>query len=320
MLVKDKNGKSSLEKIEGRTVIAIMLIAPAFIILGSIVVLHWDFESKTIELIKLASTSDKEQRDFIEKRISEMDRSNQTVYNILIPVFASWVSAVVAFYFGSRQAEAAQKATEATIKEIKSAQGPSDKLSKITVADVLKSDPDKIKDVGKVKITDPINREFEKEIEFYGSLVVQFDVPKEDSNGNYPAWIKSLPEWEKHGVQYYKQFVGDVLGILYMGDLYALDAYNNYKNKPLGELIYGTKDGTEANETLIDAVTDKKWTINPEVRIGNFATLNLTDTLKDAKTKLENVSDNAYDARGIVFDEQGNVQGVISSYDLLANV
>jgi CBS domain-containing protein len=66
----------------------------------------------------------------VREMISEFDRSNTTLFNILLPVFGAWVGVVVTFYFGSEQA---RKAQETLVQAL----SPEAKLSTIKVEEAL---------------------------------------------------------------------------------------------------------------------------------------------------------------------------------------
>ncbi|MGI0082881.1 MAG: hypothetical protein ACREAF_03435 [Nitrosopumilaceae archaeon] len=314
------NGKKEQgwKGVEGRTVIAVILIAPVFIIFGVILVMHWGYVSQiltlTEELMDNSNQTIQAKQEFLEKMTNTVDRTNQNIYNILIPVFAAWVGAVVAFYFGSRQAQEAQQAQEKVIKEVKAAQGPSDNLSKITVGELIQKYP-VLKDFKKFTINATINLEFEKALEDYGEVLIQFEVPTTDVVRN------QLPKWNTAGggEAFYKKYEGNSLGVLYIGDVYALENYSDYKNKTIGEMIVKTNAETELGRVLLDKIVTKKWTIDPEEGMANFAEVSMTETTREAKAKLEDVSDNAYDARALVL-EKGEVIAMISNRDLLLDI
>lgn len=312
------NGEKGWKGVEGRTAIAVVLIAPAFIIFGVILVMHWGYVSQTMELTKALlsdSTQTIEKRqEILEKMTNTIDNSNQNIYNILVPVFAAWVSAVVAFYFGSRQAQEAQQAQEKAIKEVKAGQGPSDNLSKITVGELIQKYP-ALKDFKKFTINATIDLEFEKALEDYGEVLIQFEIP------TIGAVKNQLPKWNTAGggESFYKKYEGNSLGVLYSSDVYALENYSNYRNHTIGEMIVDTKTNTTVGEMLIDKIVTKKWTIDPEEGMANFAEVSMTETIREVKAKLADVSDNAYDARALVLDK-GQVIAMISNSDLLLDI
>jgi uncharacterized membrane protein YraQ (UPF0718 family) len=78
--------------------------------------------------------------------LDRLDRSNQTLFNILLPVFGAWVGVVVAFYFGSKQAKKAQEAlTEQTKRGhdllFKALSREDQRLANITVEQALNQYP-----------------------------------------------------------------------------------------------------------------------------------------------------------------------------------
>ncbi|HZI72125.1 MAG TPA: hypothetical protein VFD60_13295, partial [Nitrososphaeraceae archaeon] len=88
--------------------LALAIIIPAFILIAYMLSIQ-DNTSKMLvdRLFPKGSTSSNltNQRDMI----AEFDRSNTTLFNILLPVFGAWVGVVVTFYFGSEQARKAQE-------------------------------------------------------------------------------------------------------------------------------------------------------------------------------------------------------------------
>jgi hypothetical protein len=71
----------------------------------------------------------------IDKILNRVDQSNQTIFNILLPVFGACVGVVVAFYFGSEQARRAQ---EVLVRAISSEE---EKLSTTKVQSLLDKFP-----------------------------------------------------------------------------------------------------------------------------------------------------------------------------------
>src|SRR5215469_13722187 len=82
----------------------------------------------------------------IDGLIDKIDTSNQTIFNILLPIFGAWVGVVVAFYFGSSQAKKAQDALTEQAKSahdtlIKVFSREDQQLANITVEQALKQYP-----------------------------------------------------------------------------------------------------------------------------------------------------------------------------------
>ena len=94
----------------------------------------------------------------------DVNTGNQTFFNILLAVFAAWVGAVVAFYFGNENLAQAQQ----TLRETLTAK---QQLSKKTIEDLL-VDLDEATDVILVTMEDKIKDVREKLRESTNILVV----------------------------------------------------------------------------------------------------------------------------------------------------
>ena len=247
--------------------------------------------------------------------------------NILIPFLAAWVGGVVAYYFGSKQAENASIQQANIIEAVK--EGKMDFLSSKTVKDLVDDEDPSLKSFMSVTINDKINVDFQKKIEDRGHVVVFFDVPK---------W-NDVKLSEDNLTMPFSKYIHSPLGVLYEGDIYALDNYDDYYDGisdnalTLGEMIEGKKNvstedqvesdpvlGKRRTTKLIDTITNKPWSINPEARLDNFAEIYLTDTLRDAKAKLVDVGSNPDNAKGLVLDDDGKVVAMISNHDIISLV
>jgi len=170
MSEKDSSTTSSTVNPRRRYYIAAMIIGPAFFLIGGMLLMQLSATTNTIDFINELISDDavnKEDIAEIIKNFEDINKSNLTVFNILLPVFAAWVGAVVAFYFGS---ENLQKAHEALEKAI----SPEQKLSKMTVGELMKNQP-KTKDVNKVKMDDDIKAVKEKMLKITNVLVVDIN-------------------------------------------------------------------------------------------------------------------------------------------------
>lgn len=137
----------------------------------------------------------------------KIDKSNQTVFNIMLPVFSAWVGVVIAFYFGSRNLDKAQEATEKAQKVIsKLVEG---KGGDITLEELLRLHPES-KNVQIVELKDYV-KVVEVKAKVFGNVVV---VDK-----------------------------GKILGVLYLKDLEEVkeDKRNDYQDKTLKE-FFADKD------------------------------------------------------------------------------
>jgi len=132
----------------------------------------------------------------------KIDKSNQTVFNIMLPVFSAWVGVVIAFYFGSRNLDKAQDATEKVISKL--VEG---KVEDITLEELLKLHPES-KNVQIVKLTDEV-KAVEARAKVFGNVVVVDE--------------------------------GKTLGVLYLKDLETVKVGEKYPEAKLEDLLKGGK-------------------------------------------------------------------------------
>jgi hypothetical protein len=142
--------------------LAIAIIIPAFILIGYMLSIQDNTSKMLINRTSLSNSTN--QRDMI----AEFDRSNTTLFNILLPVFGAWVGVVVTFYFGTEQARHAQET-------LAQALSPEAKLSTVKVEQAL-SRFEELKKVNTVTIKDKIPDVTKKLEEFPNVLVL-------DNNG-----------------------------------------------------------------------------------------------------------------------------------------
>lgn len=204
--------------------LAIILIIPAFLLIAAMLFLQYGSTANFIEIVKKYDEPPTDaQTSNIIKIIQEVDKSNQTIFNILLPVFGAWIGAVVAYFFGA----AAQKKTQDSIEKIQ--QNTQEGIKAVmkfgrlepntTIRELINDyvDP-KDREIIKCVFEDKI-KNVNEEIRKHGNIVVhENDIPK---------------------------------GILYTGDLSASDEELNDK---LGDFIEKKKP--------VDKITGKKWTKN----------------------------------------------------------
>jgi hypothetical protein len=118
-----------------------LIIAGAFVFIGGMLVIH----SVTVYHV---ITTNGGNATAISTILDRLDRSNQTLFNILLPVFGAWVGVVVAFYFGTEQARKAQET-------LAQALSPEAKLSTIKVEEALNKF-EQLKEVSTVSLKDKI--------------------------------------------------------------------------------------------------------------------------------------------------------------------
>jgi hypothetical protein len=112
--------------------LAVLIIAPAFIL----IVVMFGIQSATVGSIlnKIDQTTDASKVTALNELLDSTDRSNQTLFNILLPVFSAWVGVVIAFYFGSEQTRRVQDTLDKAIS-------PEERLSGIKVEKMLADTP-----------------------------------------------------------------------------------------------------------------------------------------------------------------------------------
>jgi len=150
--------------------LAVLIIAPAFVLIGTMLFMNHSLTSEFTEKL----TAENQNATVIEKRLEafkEIERSNETIFNILLPVFGAWVGAVVAFYFGSVNLDKAQQTVEVvqqTLAESLSKQAPD-----ISISELLEKSP-----MSRQVITSTLQEELkliEKKGEMFGNVVVVND-------------------------------------------------------------------------------------------------------------------------------------------------
>lgn len=129
-----KNDKVSPKR---RYWIAIMIIVSGFLLIAVMLGIQLIMAYNTIESIKTIVVQEnftKAQIEEIAKIYEDINKSNQTVFNIILPVLSVLLGSVVAFYFASEHLAKAQETLEKAIS-------PEEKLSKNTVEDLMKNQP-----------------------------------------------------------------------------------------------------------------------------------------------------------------------------------
>lgn len=119
-----------------RFVVALMIILPSFLFIGYMIYLQETSLETTIDNIKEipGEMSVNATKEILKSTFEEHNKNRQNLLNSLLPLFAAWVGAVVAFYFGSENLEQAQK----TLAKVMS---PEQKLSSKSISDLLQEHP-----------------------------------------------------------------------------------------------------------------------------------------------------------------------------------
>lgn len=190
------------------------IIIGAFVFIGVMLLIH----IITLETVILSTNN--RNATALKNVIDAVDTSNQTIFNILLPVFGAWVGVVVAFYFGSQREKRSQ---EALVKALSPEQ---EKLSTIKVQDLLTKFTN-TKNIQKVTMDKKVSDVIASFGNFSDVLVVKEDLP------DIP-----IP-----------------LGILYKADLFSpfaktSDSLDDYK---------GTLRQVMSDHTVTDFITKRKW-------------------------------------------------------------
>ena len=102
-MVKDEpntDDKQVVSKSSSRRDVALLIIIPAFLVFGAIIGLQVGLMFIGNGIV-LEEDFSKDKTEFW----GTISNSVNTLTNILIPVLAVWIGGVVAYYFGSKQAE-----------------------------------------------------------------------------------------------------------------------------------------------------------------------------------------------------------------------
>jgi hypothetical protein len=116
-------------QINAQLVLALAIIIPAFILIAYMLSIQDNTSKMLVDKLFPKGTTASNPTNRTEM-IAEFNRSNTTLFNILLPVFGAWVGVVVTFYFGSEQARRAQET-------LAQALSPEAKLSTIKVEQAL---------------------------------------------------------------------------------------------------------------------------------------------------------------------------------------
>ena len=149
---EDSDDRNSITKVlpSKRFMLAIGIVLPAFILIGYMIFLQQNSLENTIDNIKNinAGLTNEEIKILVKETFEEYNKNRQSLLNSLLPLFAAWVGAVVAFYFGSENLQQAQKTLDKVLT-------PRERLASKTIADVIKENP-LSKEVVTVKMDDSI--------------------------------------------------------------------------------------------------------------------------------------------------------------------
>lgn len=123
---------------EGRFVLALVLISAAFVIIGAMLWIQHETTSEIRQEIKniINSNLPNNKTTTLISGLEETDKSNQNTFNILLPVFAAWITTVVAFYFHAQTQDQSNKTIQDLSKKITGG------LSDMTISEIMSHYPD----------------------------------------------------------------------------------------------------------------------------------------------------------------------------------
>ncbi|MEO9306709.1 MAG: CBS domain-containing protein [Nitrososphaera sp.] len=174
--------------------------------------------------------------------LQETDKSNQSTFNILLPVFAAWVTAVVAFYFHTQTQNQAQDTIQKLSSQI------TGQVSSMTIDQLLKRYPDS-GNVVTVKPTDTL-KTVQDQCTQFGNVVVI------DENGKplgliYSSSLLSLVGTPDSILKDSFDKITDPI----TGDLWSKEGkVNNYASLTLQDLVSDAKqkmDNVKLNDQRI---------------------------------------------------------------------
>jgi len=205
----------------------------------------------------------------------------QYLFNMILPMLAAWVGAVVAFYFGSENLSKAQEAQEKAQEQLQQTiQSKEDKLATKTVKDLLDELP-KAREVKTVTLKNKI-----KEVK---------KIFESDDLTN----VLVIDEQQRP------------LGVLYKWNF--LEKIKDATPRP--------NDEDDLNEHIdkieTDFVSRHRWEKDKGNK--NFATLLLNDSILEAKGKMigrAGDDDSVLSVRGIIENEEGKVSAIINFSNL----
>jgi CBS domain-containing protein len=162
-----KKGFSGLPKAVtqlGQSGLAILLIIPAFILIGVMLVMQSTAVNSSVGQVSNALDGNNSADTIRELStfFQQVNASNQNMFSIILTVFGTWVGAVVAFYFGTQNLRQSQESfnkvgqvLDNTITKMSQAPRASETTTYKTIDDLIKKYP-KAGDVLTVNMDDTI--------------------------------------------------------------------------------------------------------------------------------------------------------------------
>jgi hypothetical protein len=285
-VTKEKKGLLGLFEGVGQTWLALLIIIPAFVLIFYMLSIQHGTINDALSSVRAADNSVNDSRiETLTGFYRELNQSNQNMFALMTTVFGTWVGAVVAFYFGSKSLSRSQdsldKVQRSQGEAIKKALTPQEKLSSMTIEQLLDENPT-AKNVITVTMQTTV-----------GAIRKIFTENKDLTN------VLVVDSSQKP------------LGLLYKDDLAEL---HNKEEKP------GDIDGKQLEECIEnikeDFVTHRPW--NKTTGVKNYAELLLTNNLQIAQSAMQTKADGPK-VRGVVLDTQLRVRGIVD-YTMISSV
>lgn len=239
---------------------------------------------KTTQVIIDSSLTDAEKINSLNNLRKDTDTSNLTFYNIILPMVATWVGAIIAFYFTSdasnKERAALQDAHKEQLHFLR--KNLSIKNHK-TMAELLALYEHR---------KNPITASLDEKI----SEVI--------TKANRHDNVVLVKQTKPNGEPYLKS---EILGVLYLGDILDAKAKSGSKPTPFDEQKLQDEIGN-----ILDRVLQKNWT---KEGLQNYAALKYFTTDSEAIETMN--SFNNSHVRGIIFDDKDIMIGIINFKTLL---
>jgi len=323
-----------IEGIGGRRFsLAILVVLASFILISYMLIQQNQMTDRFFNIMESENFDNATSTNLVEA-FEKIDKSNQTIFNIMLPVFSVWVGVVIAFYFSSRNLDKAQKATEEAQKVIsKLATG---KGGDITLEELLRLHPES-KNVQIVELNDD-KKVVEVKAKVFGNVLVvdegkilgvlylkdfenakdRVEELKKVKDGKKKELKKAEAELKKAGKsKNAEEKVKKIEAELKEAEVELekaeaeLKKEGKFQNGKLGEFF--------VNKAVTDHVTDEVWTVKG-LEKENYARVSYQDKISEARTKMEQVKPESklgeFDVLGLVFVKE-DVDAAINYKTLL---
>ena len=210
--------------------------------------------------------------DSFQNYYRETNISNTNLLSVLLPVFGTWVGAILAFYYGNKNMERLSESANNVIDKLSVRTLSEEEYLKMNVKEILDLVPH-YKDYKSAKISDPVGKKFA-------------------DAGSVSTILLTTDD-------------GKPLGFLTKSDLFSGDK----KEEDINQIKESFKTYFEQNPNKIkDNITGNSWSVNG---VPNYAIVSLQDTLQQATAKMRQISDKQ-SVRGLVLDDKNKIMGIIT--------